>query len=68
MVIREYFYDYVTFYYDQHDLVSNLVFCRLYIEGPFGRPMEDVLRYRGSLCVAGGIGITPFAAILNHIL
>jgi len=40
----------------------------LYIEGPFGSAMEDVHKYKISLCVAGGIGITPFASILNNFL
>ena len=38
---------------------------RLYMDGPFGSPLEYVLRYRVSLCVAGGIGISPFIANLQ---
>ncbi|XP_032832496.1 NADPH oxidase 4 isoform X2 [Petromyzon marinus] len=41
---------------------------KLYIDGPFGSPAEEVFNYRVSLCVAGGIGVTPFAAVLNALL
>ncbi|KAG8453052.1 hypothetical protein GDO86_004749 [Hymenochirus boettgeri] len=41
---------------------------KLHIDGPFGSPSEEVLNYKISLCVAGGIGVTPFASILNHLL
>ncbi|XP_078514547.1 NADPH oxidase 4 isoform X2 [Lissotriton helveticus] len=39
----------------------------LYIDGPFGSPSEEVLNYEVSLCVAGGIGVTPFASLLNQL-
>lgn len=47
---------------------SFCFFCRLYIDGPFGSPSEESLNYEVSLCVAGGIGVTPFASILNTLL
>ncbi|CAH1800302.1 unnamed protein product [Owenia fusiformis] len=39
----------------------------LNIDGPFGSPCEDILKYKISICVAGGIGITPFIALLNYL-
>ncbi|XP_071800889.1 NADPH oxidase 4-like [Asterias amurensis] len=41
---------------------------RLYIDGPFGSASEDVFRYDTSICIAGGVGVTPFAAVLNSLL
>ncbi|NXX91665.1 NOX4 oxidase, partial [Centropus bengalensis] len=41
---------------------------KLYVDGPFGSPFEESLNYEVSLCVAGGIGVTPFASILNTLL
>ncbi|XP_053871655.1 NADPH oxidase 4 isoform X2 [Malaclemys terrapin pileata] len=41
---------------------------KLYIDGPFGSPSEESLNYEVSLCVAGGIGVTPFASVLNTLL
>lgn len=38
---------------------------KLNLDGPFSSPMEDTTQYRLVLCVAGGIGITPFASFLN---
>ncbi|MEE6473032.1 hypothetical protein FKM82_009822 [Ascaphus truei] len=40
---------------------------KIYIDGPFGSPSEEALNYEVSLCVAGGIGVTPFASILNQL-
>uniref|UniRef100_A0A3Q1FGH7 NADPH oxidase 4 n=1 Tax=Acanthochromis polyacanthus TaxID=80966 RepID=A0A3Q1FGH7_9TELE len=41
---------------------------KLYIDGPFGSPSEEVFNYDVSLCVAGGIGVTPFACVLHALL
>ncbi|XP_022106814.1 NADPH oxidase 4-like isoform X1 [Acanthaster planci] len=41
---------------------------KIYIDGPFGSPSEDVFRYNTSICIAGGVGVTPFAAVLNSLL
>ncbi|KAM4796134.1 NADPH oxidase 4 [Rhinophrynus dorsalis] len=41
---------------------------KIYIDGPFGSPSEEALNYEISLCVAGGIGVTPFASVLNQLL
>ncbi|XP_034023644.1 NADPH oxidase 4 [Thalassophryne amazonica] len=41
---------------------------KLYVDGPFGSPSEDVFNYDVSLCVAGGIGVTPFACVLHALL
>ncbi|KAK2831092.1 hypothetical protein Q7C36_016178 [Tachysurus vachellii] len=40
----------------------------LYVDGPFGSPSEEVFHYEVSVCVAGGIGVTPFACILHTLL
>ncbi|KAL8141981.1 hypothetical protein V2J09_015013 [Rumex salicifolius] len=37
------------------------------IEGPYGPTVMDFLRYDSLIMVAGGIGITPFLSILQHI-
>jgi len=41
---------------------------RLHVDGPFGSPSEEVFNYEVSVCVAGGIGVTPFACVLQALL
>ncbi len=38
-----------------------------YFDGPFYSPTEDVFDYEVSIIVGSGIGITPFASVLNYI-
>ncbi|XP_063049495.1 NADPH oxidase 4 [Engraulis encrasicolus] len=38
------------------------------VDGPFGSASEEVLGYERCVCVAGGIGVTPFACILHTLL
>ncbi|KAK3607886.1 hypothetical protein CHS0354_036708 [Potamilus streckersoni] len=40
----------------------------LYLDGPFGEGHQDWYRYRVSVLVGGGIGVTPFASILKDIV
>uniref|UniRef100_F6YS00 NADPH oxidase 4 n=1 Tax=Ciona intestinalis TaxID=7719 RepID=F6YS00_CIOIN len=40
----------------------------LCVEGPTGGAMEDIFKYKISMCVAGGIGVTPYASVLNALL
>ncbi|GLH00680.1 Dual oxidase [Gryllus bimaculatus] len=38
------------------------------VDGPFRSPLEEVLNSSVAVCIAAGIGITPFIAILNYLL
>ncbi|KAI8435245.1 hypothetical protein MSG28_003592 [Choristoneura fumiferana] len=38
------------------------------VDGPFSSPMEGVRRSRVAVCVAAGVGITPFVATLHDML
>ncbi|XP_004452701.1 NADPH oxidase 3 [Dasypus novemcinctus] len=40
---------------------------RLAVDGPFGAGLTDAFHYPVSVCVATGIGVTPFAALLKSI-
>lgn len=37
------------------------------VEGPYGPTVVDFLRYDNLIMVAGGIGVTPFISILQHV-
>lgn len=37
------------------------------MDGPFGAALTDVFRYPVSVCIAAGIGVTPFAAVLKSL-
>ncbi|MBN3279339.1 NOX4 oxidase, partial [Polyodon spathula] len=49
-------------------IVQQRRYPTLYVDGPFGSPSEEVFNYEVSLCVAGGIGVTPFASVLHALL
>ncbi|XP_022820068.1 NADPH oxidase 4-like [Spodoptera litura] len=38
------------------------------VDGPFSSPMESVCRNDVAICVAAGVGITPFVAVLHDLL
>ncbi|KAL9969507.1 hypothetical protein ACROYT_G021728 [Oculina patagonica] len=40
---------------------------KIAVDGPYGSPCMDVWRYDVSLCIATGIGVTPFAALINEL-
>ncbi|KAM4742536.1 NADPH oxidase 4 [Anableps anableps] len=49
-------------------MVQQRTYPKLFVDGPFGGPSEEVFNYDVSLCVAGGIGVTPFACVLHALL
>ncbi|XP_033102210.1 cytochrome b-245 heavy chain-like [Anneissia japonica] len=40
---------------------------RVAVDGPFGTASIDIFKYQVGMCVAAGIGVTPFASILKSI-
>jgi predicted ferric reductase len=38
------------------------------IDGPYGSSAEDIFKYREVMLIGAGIGVTPYASILKHIL
>lgn len=40
----------------------------LYVDGPFASPLVDVLHTETVICIAGGIGFTPFLASIQHLV
>nr|XP_023420278.1 NADPH oxidase 3 [Cavia porcellus] len=40
---------------------------RVAVDGPFGATLTDVFDYPVSVCIAAGIGVTPFASLLKSI-
>ncbi|XP_029571670.1 NADPH oxidase 4 isoform X2 [Salmo trutta] len=49
-------------------MVQQRRYPKLYVDGPFGSSSQEVFNYEVSLCVAGGIGVTPFACVLHALL
>jgi respiratory burst oxidase len=50
---------------DAQSTCSQVEYPVVYLDGPSGAPAEDFHRYATCLCIAGGIGVTPFASILR---
>ncbi|KYO18618.1 hypothetical protein Y1Q_0009090 [Alligator mississippiensis] len=40
---------------------------RLTVDGPYGAATTDIFHYKVSMCIAAGIGVTPFASVLKSI-
>nr|XP_004651168.2 NADPH oxidase 3 [Jaculus jaculus] len=40
---------------------------RIAVDGPFGSSLTDVSHYPVSVCIAAGIGVTPFASLLKSM-
>ena len=43
-------------------------FSGVHIQGPFGAPTNDFFRYEYLVLIGLGVGVTPFASILRHLL
>ena len=47
---------------------NQLHTAQIYIDGPFGAPASNVFRAQHAVLIATGIGVTPFASILQSIM
>ena len=47
-------------------ITSNCL--QIYIDGPFGSPSSNIYRAEHAVLIGTGIGITPFASILQSIM
>lgn len=41
---------------------------RLYVDGPYSSPMEEIVKSRIVIGIAAGVGITPFMSSIWHLL
>ncbi|XP_054263442.1 NADPH oxidase 4-like isoform X1 [Macrosteles quadrilineatus] len=48
-------------------LPHSVALPRILVDGPFCSPLENVVKARLAICIAAGIGITPFIAVLHHL-
>ena len=54
---------------DSEDLQARLTKPLLvYIDGPFGAPTSQIFRAQHAVLIGTGIGVTPFASILQSIM
>lgn len=58
----------------QHlEMVSNsvtqyFIACQCYVDGPYGTPTRQIFASEHAVLIGAGIGITPFASILQSIM
>ena len=45
-----------------------LLFAEVLIDGPYGAPSQHIFEAEHAVLIAAGIGITPFASILQSIM
>jgi len=41
---------------------------KVYVDGPYGAPAQDFTKYPVAILVGAGIGVTPFAAVLQDLV
>ena len=63
--------------YIDHDYINCFSCCRpgkgailerpleIHVDGPFGAPASDIFRAEHAVLIGTGIGVTPFASILQ---
>ena len=53
---------------DSEDLAKLTKPLLVYIDGPFGAPTSQIFRAQHAVLIGTGIGVTPFASILQSIM
>lgn len=52
----------------QSQLVRSMPNLKIFIDGPYGSPSSQIFRAEHAVLIATGIGVTPFASILQSIV
>ena len=47
--------------------ITNFI-LKIYVDGPYGAPSVHIFEAEHAVLIAGGIGVTPFASILQSIM
>ena len=48
--------------------VQNKVILQVFIDGPYGTPSTHIFQAEHAVLIGAGIGVTPFASILQSIM
>lgn len=54
--------------FDSNNIVEPMDFPNISVEGPFGGGNQDWYKFEVCVMVGGGIGVTPYASILNDLV
>ncbi|XP_019635682.1 PREDICTED: dual oxidase 2-like [Branchiostoma belcheri] len=54
--------------YDPTKLQPDFGYPKVFVDGPYGEGHQDWYKYPVAVLIGGGIGVTPFAAILKDIV
>ncbi|RWS08349.1 dual oxidase-like protein, partial [Dinothrombium tinctorium] len=55
-------------YFDPNNYNPELPLPKIRLEGPFGGGNQDWYKYEIAVMIGGGIGVTPYASILNDLV
>lgn len=56
-----------SIFYVPSSILTIHVF-QIYLDGPYGAPSSHIFRAQHAVLIATGIGVTPFASILQSIM
>ena len=49
-------------------IVNDIHYVQVFIDGPYGTPSGDIFQAEHAVLIGAGIGVTPFASILQSIV
>lgn len=55
-------------YFDPSNFNANVMDPKIQLDGPFGGGNQDWYKFEVAVMVGGGIGVTPYASILNDLV
>ena len=59
--------DWTSAAFEHFTKMSPYQIPKLYIDGPYGAPAQDLFKYEEAALIGAGIGVTPSASLLKHV-